>query len=303
MLQFQLAHPIDFYPYPKSDGSLFSILIPSWRNFEHLRLLIESIRKNSTYTHQICVHLNEGDDQSKNLMENLKISHSISQENTGVCFGFNAASVLAECEYVLLIDDDKYVAPEWDKWLYEEIKKQKNHYWCISGTMMERSGEQGKEVIICKNYGISPADFDEAGFLDDYKSYQHADWSGSSWYPLVIDKKIWTLVGGLSTEFSPGMYSDPDFMMKLWQVGVRHYIGLEKSRCYHFMSKSTSRIKKNNGRRQFLLKWKLSNSVFAKHVLKLGQKYLTDGPSNPDLSKMKLKMWTDWMKRKFNFWE
>lgn len=300
MPEFQLSQPIQFYAYSKPDNALFSILIPSWKNYAHLKLLIESIKKNSTYTHQICVHLNEADNDSKQLLDTLNISHSTSSENTGVCFGFNAASTFVSCDYIVLIDDDKYVAPAWDKYLYDEIKKQPSPYWCISGTMMERSGKPGGEVIICKNYGTHPDEFDEAGFLDEYNTYHQHNWSGSSWYPLVVDRRIWTLVGGLSTEFSPGMYSDPDFMMKLWQVGVRHFIGLEKSRTYHFMSKSTTRIKKNNGRKQFLQKWKISNSVFAKHFLRLGKKYTSD-ISNPDLSGVKVKLWIDDIKRKFNF--
>ncbi len=300
MQEFQLNSPIEFYAYKKPKNAIFSILIPSWKNFAHLSLVIDSIQKNSTYSHQICVHLNEGDAQSKALLNDLKISHSISSENTGVCFGFNAASSLAQCDYVVLIDDDMYVAPEWDKWLYEDIKFQKNHYWSISGSMMERAGRDNKSVILCKNYGTHPGEFDEKLFLEEFTSYHHTDWSGSLWYPLVLDRKIWTLIGGLSTEFSPGMYSDPDFMMKLWQAGVRHYKGLEKSRVYHFMSKSTSRIKKNDGRRQFLLKWKISNSIFSKYFLRLGEKYTGD-INIPDLSKVRFKLLLDDIKSKFNF--
>ncbi len=300
MQDFQLNSPIEFFPFEKPENALFSILIPSWKNFEHLKLVINSIQKNSTYPHQICVHLNEGDNQSIALLNELKISHSLSLENTGVCFGFNAASSLAQCEYIVMIDDDMYVAPEWDKWLYEDIKLQKNPYWSISGSMMERAGRDNKSVIVCKNYGTHPGDFDEKLFMEEYYSYDHTDWCGSLWYPLVLDRKKWMLIGGLSTEFSPGMYSDPDFMMKLWQAGVRHYKGLEKSRVYHFMSKSTSRVKKNDGRRQFLLKWNISNSVFSKYFLRLGEIYTGD-IVKPDLSRVKFKLLLDRIKTKFNF--
>jgi glycosyltransferase involved in cell wall biosynthesis len=300
MLDFYLKNQIEFFPYEKPQNAVFSILIPSWKNFAHLKLVIESIQKNSTYPHEICIHLNEADDQSRALLQQLKISHSVSKENTGVCFGFNAASSLAQCQYLLLMDDDKYVAPGWDKWLYEEVKLQKNPYWCISGTMIEREGKANPSVIYSKNYGTNPENFDEKLFLEEYNSYPHHDWSGSLWYPLVLDRKIWMLVGGLSTEFSPGMYSDPDFMIKLWQAGVRHFKGLEKSRVYHFMSKSTSRIKKNDGRRQFLLKWKISNKIFSKYFLRLGTKYTGD-IDTPDLSKVKLKLLVDRIKCKFNF--
>ena len=40
----------------------FSIVIPSWNNLAYLQLCIESIKKNSIYTHEIIVHINEGID-------------------------------------------------------------------------------------------------------------------------------------------------------------------------------------------------------------------------------------------------
>ena len=37
--------------------------------------------------------------------------------------------------------------------------------------------------------------------------------------------ELWDLVGGLSTEYSPGMYSDPDFSKKIYEAGVRIFKG------------------------------------------------------------------------------
>jgi len=81
------------------------------------------------------------------------------------------------------------------------------------------------------------------------------NWRGASWPPNVVHKNMWDLVGGFSIEFSPGMYSDPDFSMKLWQAGIRIMYGVGKSMVYHFGEKSTGRVKKNKGSNTFLLKW------------------------------------------------
>jgi hypothetical protein len=77
-----------------------------------------------------------------------------------------------------------------------------------------------------------------------------------------MHRHTWGLIGGFSIEFSPGMYSDPDICRKLWQVGVRNFRGIGQSLVYHFMSKSVGRIKRNNGKKQFLLKWGLTSRVF-----------------------------------------
>jgi hypothetical protein len=99
------------------------------------------------------------------------------------------------------------------------------------------------------------------------------DWYGASWPPNVVSKKYWDLVGGYSEEFSPGMYSDPDFSMKMWKAGVRVFKGLGKSRVYHFMSKSTGKVVKNDGRKQLINKWKITPSYFYKYYLKMGESY------------------------------
>ena len=48
---------------------------------------------------------------------------------------------------------------------------------------------------------------------------------------------------------------NPDFNMKLWNIGVRLFKGLGKSRVYHFSSVSLRKKISNNGSKTFLLKW------------------------------------------------
>jgi hypothetical protein len=67
------------------------------------------------------------------------------------------------------------------------------------------------------------------------------------------------------------MYSDPDFSMKLWQAGVRNFKGIAASMVYHFQSKSTGRVEKNDGRKQFASKWGIPASYFYKNMLQMGK--------------------------------
>ena len=68
---------------------LFSILIPSWNNLAFLKLCVASIRKNSTYAHEILIHVNDGSDGTLEWVkaEGLKYTHST--ENIGVCYALN----------------------------------------------------------------------------------------------------------------------------------------------------------------------------------------------------------------------
>jgi hypothetical protein len=78
-------------------------------------------------------------------------------------------------------------------------------------------------------------------------------------------------VGGFSIEFSPGMSSDNDLSMKLWRAGCRVFLGVGDSLFYHFSRVTTMRIRKNDGRRQFLMKWGLTQATFDRRFLRSGQ--------------------------------
>ncbi len=261
---------ISYHKVDEVNEPLFSILIPSWNNLDILKICIDGIRKNSHFHHQVIVHANQATDGTLEWLKENKISYTYSIENAGVCYGFNAPYSLADSDYICLIDDDMYVCPDWDKALWDEIQKQEDHYFCLSGTLIQPHVTTYKCVIGPYDFGRKAADFKETELLESYDKYPFHDWNGCNWYPMVIDRRIWNLMGGLSVEFSPGMYSDPDFMMKLWHLGVRRFKGVSASRAYHFLSLSTSRVKKNDGRKQFLFKWGISSSTFFKYYLRIG---------------------------------
>ncbi len=288
--------------HPKTaaaENALFSIIIPSWNNLALLKICIDSLKKNSRYQHQIIVHLNEGSDGSLGWAKELALDFTHSTENIGICYALNLARTLAKSDFLVYFNDDMYACPDWDFWLYEEIKKQTSAYFFLSSTMIEPRATGNDCAIAPFDYGSNPDNFNEPALLANFATIQKADWNGATWPPNVLPIALWDLVGGYSTEFSPGMYSDPDFSMKLWQFGVRDFKGIGKSRVYHFMSKSTGKLTfKKNGRHQFLHKWGISSNVFVKHYLRRGQGWTgsLESPNNTFLFRVAL--WLSKMKRK-----
>jgi glycosyltransferase involved in cell wall biosynthesis len=294
-------HPAKDQNINLNEKHVFSILIPSWNNLDYLKCCVQSIKKNSRYTHQVIIHVNEGKDGTLEWVKEQDLDFTYSKENVGVCYGFNSPAALAKTDYILLSDDDYYFAPDWDYYLLEEINKIDHIYFSICGTMIEHSATNYSSMIAPHNFGKTVNEFDEERFLKEYNSFPFADWNGTNWYPMVLHKTIWNLIGGLSTEFTPGMGSDPDMMMKLWHCGVRYYKGVSASRVYHFTSRSTARVKKNDGNKQFLLKWRLSKSTFFDLYLRLGQPFTGYTPE-PDKNGFKLKLLRDQLKRLFSVW-
>lgn len=260
---------------------MFTILLPSWNNKAYLVKCIESIRKNSAFKHQVVVHVNDGSDGTLEWLETEKIDYTHSKENVGICYALNAARTLAYTDYIVYMNDDMYALPGWDKQLVDEIEKAGSTMFFFSSTMVEPYDSGNPAVIAPHDYGRDLDTFKEEQLLKDFAGLKKGDWMGATWPPNVVHISTWDLVGGYSIEFSPGMYSDPDFTMKLWHAGVRLFKGVAASRVYHFGSKSTLRIKKNNGYRQFIKKWGITPGLLNDVYIKRGQPF-TGPASEPE---------------------
>lgn len=260
---------------------MFSILIPSWNNLGFLKLCIESIEKNSAYKHEILIHVNDGSDGTLEWVRQKGYKHTHSEENIGVCYALNGLRPLATTDYIMFMNDDMYVCPGWDTALVEEIKSIGHKMFFLSSTLIQPRPFFCKSVIAPANYGETVESFDEERLLREYTTLPHGDWLGATWPPNVVHKDLWDLVGGYSIEFSPGMYSDPDFSAKLWMAGVRLFKGVDRSRVYHFEARSTHRIVKNDGSLQFLRKWGITSGSFIRDILHRGEPF--DAPKDHTL--------------------
>jgi len=244
----------------------FSILIPSWNNLPYLKLCIESIRKNSHFQNQVIVHVNEGVDGTLDwLAVQPDISYTHSPQNIGVCYALNVTRDIVTTDYILYMNDDMYACPSWDLELWKEIEQIGHNLFFLSATTIEPA--KPHKAVINAGFGTSIQNFEETRLLSTFNEPEHNDWQGSTWPPNVVHKQVWDLVGGYSTEFSPGMYSDPDFSMKLWKAGVRLFKGVAASRVYHFGSVSVNRVKRNKGYYTFIAKWGMTSSTFTKYYL------------------------------------
>ena len=132
----------------------FSIIIPSWNNLLYLQLCIESILENSSLKNQIVVHVNEGKDGTATWLESKGIDHTYSSENIGVCKAVNQAVSKASTNYVIFMNDDMYVLPQWDNFLKEEIDQLSSTQFMLSSTMIEPR-DTGNPCVIVAEFGES----------------------------------------------------------------------------------------------------------------------------------------------------
>jgi glycosyltransferase involved in cell wall biosynthesis len=250
---------------------MFSIIIPTFNNLKYLENCLNSIKKHSKIRNQVIIHINDGFDGTLDLIKKLKIDFTYSKKNLGLCTSINLAAKKALYDYILYSHDDMYFCPGWDEYLIKEIKNINHNSFYFSGTMIESNSGHIK-----LNCGTSIENFNEKKLLRDFNKSKYYDHQGSHFAPHVVHKDLWNRVGGFSEEFNPGICSDPDFNMKLWNEKVRIFKGISKFRVYHFSSITTRKktgFKQNKGDITFLKKWGFTSKFFKKHFMKSKSKY------------------------------
>ena len=245
---------------------MISIVIPTFNNLDYLRLCLDSIKKNSTHSHEIKLHINDGSDGTLNFAQANNIFYTHSKNNIGLCSSINMVSATVKNKYLLYAHDDMYFCPNWDDALIEEVKKIGHDSFYLSGTMIEPNSAH-----ISFDCGDDLKNFDESKLIANFDALDFYDHQGSHFAPHLVEKKLWDSVGGFSEEFNPGMASDPDFNMKLWNKGVRIFKGINKFRVYHFSSTTTRKkinFRRNKGDITFIKKWGFSHKFFKKYYLR-----------------------------------
>jgi GT2 family glycosyltransferase len=245
---------------------MFSILIPTWNNLPYLKLCVESIRRHSAFEHEILVHVNDGSDGTLDWVREQGIRHTRSLGNVGVCLAVNDVARLATTEWILFMNDDMFCTPGWDTAFVEALRGLGQVPAYLASQIIEPT-DTGNALVTVANFGSGPADFDEAALLEFAAKMNTADRDGIALQPTLVSRELWLRVGGYSIEFGPGMSSDDDFLMKLWLVGCRVFRSVGASRVYHFGTRTTGRIRRNRGGREFLMKWGVSQRDFKRNYL------------------------------------
>ena len=242
-----------------------SIIIPTFNNLDYLKFFLRSLKINSTFDHEIILHINDGSDGTLKYALDNNIKHTYSETNIGLCSSMNKAYSLTTTDHILYAHDDMYFCKNWDIFLIDEINKQNNNQYYLSGTNVST-----RHGLINFDCGLTYLDFDEKKFDNFCLQDETPDLQSSHWAPHLIHKELWDKIGGFSEEFNPGDGSDPDFCMKLWLNDVRIFKGVSKFKVYHFNSITTrnSKIILNNGTKTFLSKYGFNPKFFRKHYLK-----------------------------------
>ncbi len=197
--KYNLFHPHYVYDeYPDYDSSLIksnpflSIIIPTYNRYEPLNNLLKDLEEQ-TYTNFEVILIDQSKPFQKDLYNNFNLRHHIiRQEEPALWKARNRGIKSAKSEYLLFLDDDSRIAPDW---ILEHLK-------CLDYFQADISSGVSKSLIGEK-------------IPENYSFFRWSDQLDTG--NVLIKKKVFEKCGLFDRQFEKMRMGDGEF-------GVRAYI-------------------------------------------------------------------------------
>ena len=219
-----------------------SLIIPTYRNPDHLELCLKSAIENQTHKNEIIVAVDGYFEESAEVLK--KYAYDITvldlENNKGMQTALNLAVMNATSECLVVINDDNVLCKDWDTTILEQY--QPGYVFTVN--QIEPTGP-GIFNFPVKDLGRCPKDFKYEAFLEYEQTIRNGQLTlDGGIFPFVISKKDYMVVGGFDTLYQSPFICDWDFFLKLDLNGVQFY-RMNHIHFYHFGSAATKNGKES----------------------------------------------------------
>ena len=204
-----------------SDTPVVSIIIPVYNQLEYTIHCIYSIMRNTKdVPYEVILADDVSSDGTKMISmysDTLRVIRNT--ENTGFLQNCNHAAVAAKGKYLLFLNNDTQVNPEWLSQLVKLAEQDEKIGLCGSKLLYPNGTLQEAGGIIWKdgsgwNYGRN-----QDPERPEYNYVKDVDYiSGAS---ILVRRSVWDEIGGFDERFAPAYCEDSDFAFQVRAHGYR----------------------------------------------------------------------------------
>lgn len=265
--------------FPKTEVPKVSIVISVYNQFSFTFACLHSILKN---TQNIDYELIIADDKSSdetvdilNRVENIRVIKP--EKNSGYLRNTNNACEYAKGKYILLLNNDMLVKPDWLKPLIDVFEKDEQT-GAAGGKILNADGtiqQAGSKL----NPDGSPTWLGSAQSADlsEFNKQYNVDYHSGCC--LMFRKSHWDKLGGFDTQFAPAYYEDTDFCMQIKHNLNLNVVYVPECEIIHFNNVTYSENAEKQSlinREKFLKKWGsyIKNNEYSKDAHKKSKKKL-----------------------------
>lgn len=241
---------------------LVSIIIPAYNQWEYTFACLDSVLKNtSDILYEVILADDNSTDDTRYANQHVRNIQIIrSEKNLGFLFNCNNAAKHAKGKFIVFLNNDTIVQPDWLKWFIKTMKENPD-VGLVGGKLMFPTGElqEAGGIVFSDGTATNYGRYDWPG-LSQYNYLKDVDYCSGAL--ICVRTELWIKAGGFDPIFSPGYYDDTDLAMQIREMGYRT-VYQPKSVVTHFegISHGTDlsdgiKSKQPENQRIFFKKWK-----------------------------------------------
>ena len=210
---------------------VISFIIPSRNNLKYLKQAYESIRKNSSVEHEICIADDFSDDGTMEQVlvwmkrdKNIKFHRNHGPTRLGHTILYDTLiNDYATHDVVMIFHADMYLCPKSDEAIYKHLEPGK----VVSLTRIEPPLHPDGPEKVLEDFGIEPEEFDEEALLKKVTTlqlmhgtdYNFAKFTEGIFAPWAIYKEDFQSIGGHDPLYAPQSKEDSDIFNRFVLAG------------------------------------------------------------------------------------
>ena len=200
---------------------LVSIVIPVFNKFRLTHACLESIQNNvsASVSYEVIVVDNNSTDESHLLSRVTGLRYIHNKENLGFVDGCNVGANKATGTYLVFLNNDAMVQPNWLESLVESIETIPNAGLVGSKIIYPDGRLQEAGGVIFKDG--SGNNFGKNDHPDRYQYNYVRDVDYCSGASIIIRKQLFDSFGGFDQLYAPAYYEDTDLAFKVRKSGQR----------------------------------------------------------------------------------
>jgi len=209
-----ISHIKEFSKEKNFEDSFVSIVVVTYNNIELTKKCLESMEKFNNYHNSeiiIVDNMSEKDETREFLIEYEKAHEHVkvilNDINGGFSYGNNIGIKAASGEYIILLNNDTIVTPNW-------IERLISHFHTNEklGMLGPRTNNIGNEAKIDVSYESidEMIEFSEQLYREN-KGKEYQEIRVLAFFCVAIKKEVFESIGLLDEAFGIGMFEDDDF--------------------------------------------------------------------------------------------
>ena len=237
------------FSFEKTENPQVSIIIPVYNQYRYTHLCLWALLNNTTgISYEIILADDCSSDETRTITDRIKNIKVIrTKENVRFLKNCNNASQYAQGKYLLFLNNDTQVQPNWLKPLVDLMESDKNiglvgsQFIYPDGLLQEAGGIIFQDAS-GMNYGHN-----DLPIKEEYNYVKEVDYiSGAS---IMLRRELWEKLKGFDEKFVPAYYEDTDLSFRVRQQGLK-VVYQPLSKIIHFEGKSNG-TDIQSGQKQF----------------------------------------------------